>query len=107
MIEAALIGTGLGAAWWGGGRLFHHAILRGLRAPRVPLETPLEAGAPPAGALRRLSLPNPQGKRLGYIKADDRISNCEFGADGHVYMTSNTRLIRAKVKVKKIARNGA
>ena len=64
MIEAALIGTGLGAAWWGGSRLFHHAILRGLRAPRVPHETPLEAGSPTAGALQRLSLPNPQGKRL-------------------------------------------
>jgi hypothetical protein len=36
-----------------------------------------------------------------------RISNCEFGADGYVYMTSNTRLIRAKVKVKKIERKGA
>ena len=46
-------------------------------------------------------------RALGYIKADDRISNCEFGADGYVYMTSNTRLIRAKVKVKKIARKGA
>ena len=54
-----------------------------------------------------ISIFNPQGKRLGYIKADDRISNCEFGADGYVYMTSNTRLIRAKVKVKKIARDGA
>jgi hypothetical protein len=28
-------------------------------------------------------------------------------ADGYVYMTSNTRLVRAKVKVKKIARDGA
>ena len=54
-----------------------------------------------------ISIFNPQGKRLGYIKADERISNCEFGADSYVYMTSNTRLIRAKVKVKKIARNGA
>ena len=54
-----------------------------------------------------ISIFNPQGKRLGYIKADERISNCEFGADGYVYMTSNTRLIRAKVRVKKIARDGA
>lgn len=50
---------------------------------------------------------SPDGRRLGAIKADDRISNCEFGADGYVYMTSNKRLIRAKVKVSKIARKGA
>ena len=54
-----------------------------------------------------ISIFNPLGNRLGYIKADERISNCEFGADGYVYMTSNTRLIRAKVRVKKIARDGA
>lgn len=54
-----------------------------------------------------LSIFNPQGRRVGIIRADDRISNCEFGEDGYVYITSNTRLIRAKVKVKKIARANA
>ena len=54
-----------------------------------------------------ISIFNPQGKRLGIIHADDRISNCEFGADGYVYMCSNHRLVRAKVKVSKIARPGA
>jgi len=53
-----------------------------------------------------LSIFYPDGRRLGVIKADDRISNCEFGEDGYVYMCSNHRLIRAKVKVKKIARPG-
>jgi gluconolactonase len=51
-----------------------------------------------------LSIFNPQGKRIGIIRADERISNCEFGADGYVYIASNTRLIRAKVKAKKIHR---
>lgn len=54
-----------------------------------------------------LSIFNPQGKRIGIIHADDRISNCEFGEDGYVYMCSNHRLIRAKVKVKKIFRSNA
>lgn len=54
-----------------------------------------------------LSIFNPEGRRLGVIRSDDRISNCEFGADGYLYMTSNVRLIRAKVKVSKIAREGA
>jgi len=54
-----------------------------------------------------LSIFNPEGHRIGIIHADDRISNCEFGADGYVYMASNHRLIRAKVKVSKIARPGA
>lgn len=54
-----------------------------------------------------ISIFSPDGRRLGAIHADDRISNCEFGADGYVYMCSNKRLIRAKVKVSKIARKGA
>ena len=41
------------------------------------------------------------------VHADDRISNCEFGEDGYVYMCSNHRLIRAKAKVKKIVRKNA
>ena len=51
-----------------------------------------------------ISIVNPQGKRIGIVKADDRISNCEFGDDGYVYIASNVRLIRAEVKVKKIHR---
>ncbi len=54
-----------------------------------------------------LSIFNPQGRRLGVIRTDERISNCEFGADGYVYIASNTRLLRAKVKVKKIVRRNA
>lgn len=54
-----------------------------------------------------ISIFNPDGHRIGIIHADDRISNCEFGADGYVYLCSNHRLLRAKVKVSKIARQGA
>lgn len=54
-----------------------------------------------------LSIFDSTGRPLGVIHTDDRISNCEFGADGYLYMCSNHRLIRAKVKVSKIARKGA
>jgi gluconolactonase len=50
-----------------------------------------------------LAIFSPQGRPLGMIRADERISNCAFGADGHVYIASNSRVIRAKVKVRKIA----
>ena len=51
-----------------------------------------------------LAIFDPQGRRLGVIRARERISNCEFGADGHVYIASNTRLLRAKTKARKIRR---
>jgi gluconolactonase len=53
-----------------------------------------------------ISIVNPQGKRIGLIKSDDRMANCEIGEDGYVYIASNVRIIRAKVKVKKIHRKG-
>lgn len=49
-----------------------------------------------------LNVFTPQGKRIGAIHADDVISNCEFGADGYLYMTSNHRLIRVRAKAKKL-----
>ena len=60
-----------------------------------------------ASSIEGITIFSPNGRRLGAIKADERISNCEFGADGYIYMSSNTRLIRAKVKVSKIERRGA
>ena len=45
-----------------------------------------------------LSILNTEGKRIGLITTDQSISNCEFGADGYLYMSSNVRLIRVKVK---------
>lgn len=45
---------------------------------------------------------SPDGRRLGRIRSDNIISNCEFGGDGYLYMSSNKRLIRAKVKASKI-----
>lgn len=45
-----------------------------------------------------ISIFTPEGKRIGIIKADQVISNCEIGADGYLYMSSNVRLIRVKLK---------
>jgi uncharacterized protein len=61
--EAALVvagaGLGLAAAGWAAGRLFHHALLRGLRAPRVPHDP-----VGPSTALQALRLATGQGKQL-------------------------------------------
>ncbi len=44
---------------------------------------------------------SPEGKHLGTISSGDLISNCAFGDDGGtLYMTSNTRLCRVKLKTK-------
>ena len=50
-----------------------------------------------------ISIFTPAGKRIGIIRADDVISNCELAADGHLYMSSNHRVIRVKVKARKLA----
>ena len=75
-------GLGLAAACWSAGRLFHHALLRGLRAPRVPHDPhgpyrphgprgpfgshgPIAAGShEPIAALQALRLATGQGKQL-------------------------------------------
>jgi gluconolactonase len=43
---------------------------------------------------------DPAGKRLGIIRSDQVISNCVIGADGYLYMSSNVRVLRVKVKAK-------
>lgn len=45
---------------------------------------------------------SPEGKLLGAIHANDSERNCEFGADGHLYITARTQLLRVKVKAKKL-----
>ena len=44
----------------------------------------------------------PAGKRIGIIRGDDVMSNCEFGADGYLYISTNHRLTRVKVKARKL-----
>jgi gluconolactonase len=44
----------------------------------------------------------PKGERIGFIGSDQGISNCEFGADGYLYIASSTRVLRVKVKAKKL-----
>jgi len=50
-----------------------------------------------------ISIFTPAGQRIGIIRADDVISNCELAADGHLYMSSNHRVLRVKVKARKLA----
>lgn len=44
----------------------------------------------------------PDGTRLGAIRMNDTAPNCEIGADGYLYIPSNRRLARIKVKAKKL-----
>ena len=50
-----------------------------------------------------ISIFSPNGQRIGVIRADDVISNCELAADGHLYMSSNHSVLRVKVKARKLA----
>jgi gluconolactonase len=52
---------------------------------------------------RGIAIFTPGGKQLGAIHANDVISNCEIGADGYLYMSTNHRLTRIKVNARKIA----
>ncbi|MGC4250691.1 MAG: SMP-30/gluconolactonase/LRE family protein [Sphingobium sp.] len=61
-----------------------------------------QAGNVWLSGLDGLSIVTPQGKRIGIIRGDDFISNCEIGADGHLYMTCNHKLARVKVKARKL-----
>ena len=50
-----------------------------------------------------LGIFNPQGHRLGRIRIFGSAPNCEFGADGYLYIPNGTGMLRVKVKAKKIA----
>lgn len=58
------------------------------------------------GATREaLVIWDPKGTRIGSIAIEGEApSNCEFGADGYLYITFVTRVARVKVKARKIAR---
>lgn len=45
-----------------------------------------------------VSIFDPAGRRLGIIRSDQVISNCVIAADGYLYMSSNVRVLRVKVK---------
>ena len=40
------------------------------------------------------------GKRLGLIETGARVSNCAFGDDGMLYLTSHTFVARVRTKVR-------
>jgi pimeloyl-ACP methyl ester carboxylesterase len=63
-LGAAAAIVGAIAAAWAAPRLFHHAILRGLRAPRVPHAPAVEALPLPHGRLQPLHLGGPRGRQL-------------------------------------------
>lgn len=62
--DLLLLGAVLGAGVWGLGRLAHMAILRGLRAPRVPHDDAIRALGLPEHRLRAVRLPGPDGHSL-------------------------------------------
>jgi gluconolactonase len=49
-----------------------------------------------------ITIVTPEGTRLGTIRMNDTAANCEIGADGYLYITSNRRLARIKVRAKKL-----
>jgi len=49
-----------------------------------------------------LGIFNPQGHRIGRIRIGGAAPNCEFGADGYLYIANGTGLLRVKVKAQKI-----
>ncbi len=44
----------------------------------------------------------PDGRRLGNVRLNDVVSNCELGGDGYLYMSSNHRLARVRIKARKL-----
>ncbi|MBO9706812.1 MAG: SMP-30/gluconolactonase/LRE family protein [Caulobacter sp.] len=50
-----------------------------------------------------ISIFTPHGRRIGIIRADDVISNCVLADDGHLYMSSNHRVIRVRIKARRLA----
>ena len=55
-----------------------------------------------AGTREGLTVFTPTGERIGFISADEGIANCEFGADGYLYIASSSRVLRVKAKAKKL-----
>ncbi|WP_336964156.1 SMP-30/gluconolactonase/LRE family protein [Sphingobium aquiterrae] len=49
-----------------------------------------------------LSIVDPAGRRIGIVRVHDVVSNCEIGADGHLYMTCNHKVARVRVKARKL-----
>jgi len=44
----------------------------------------------------------PAGERIGFLRTEQGVSNCEIGADGYLYLASSTRVLRVKTKAKKL-----
>ena len=55
-----------------------------------------------AGTREGVTVFSPEGAHLGFISSDQGIANCEFGADGYLYIASSTRVLRVKAKASKL-----
>jgi gluconolactonase len=55
-----------------------------------------------AGTREGITIFGPDGAHLGFISSDENIANCEFGADGYLYIASSSRVLRVKAKAKKL-----
>ena len=55
-----------------------------------------------AGTREGVTVFSPEGAHLGFVSTDQGVSNCEFGADGYLYIASSTRVLRVKAKAKKL-----
>ena len=49
-----------------------------------------------------ISIVTPQGHRIGRIRIFGSAPNCEFGADGYLYIPNGTGMLRVAVKAKKM-----
>jgi gluconolactonase len=45
---------------------------------------------------------NPQGHRIGRVRISGSAPNCEFGADGHLYIAGGTGIYRVPAKARKL-----
>jgi gluconolactonase len=49
-----------------------------------------------------ISIMTPQGHRIGRIRIFGSAPNCEFGADGYLYIPNGTGMLRVAVKARKM-----
>ena len=55
-----------------------------------------------AGTREGLNVFNPEGKGIGLISTGGAVTNCEFGADGYLYITGGPRVVRTRVRARKL-----
>ncbi|MGC4252089.1 MAG: SMP-30/gluconolactonase/LRE family protein [Sphingobium sp.] len=51
-------------------------------------------------SIDRLNIATSDGRLIGAIRGEDYISNCAFGADGHLYMSCHDKIARVRIKAR-------